>query len=239
MAQRFFRLRDMLEEARIAAAQGRHADALRAHVWFHEHALEHAPALYGVRLSFALAAWVELGRVYPEALRVLETIREAKATALMAGPRSRDSFHDVAAIDHSLGRPGRTYELFLRLCDLDVDFAASCAGIAMEALVEARDFELAARFLPDAQAQVRLQAEDLNERVRSLRDADGARRDPDRLVLSSARAYADDVALVLAVREGVGRTEEARAIRAAAIDRVEDESVRGAVRDLLHRSAPQ
>ena len=220
--------RDKLKDAKVAASQGRYADALRDHIWFHDHALEHRPSLYGVRLSFALADWVELGSEYPVALRSLESIRDLKTAALIAGPRSRDFFHDVQAINRVLGVSGRTYELFRRLCDIDGDFACSCARIAMDAIVDAKDYGLAERFLADPEAQVGAWSTQLNDDVRRLRDPDRATRHVDRKLASHARAYADDVALILAVLDGVGRADEARTIRDSAINRVEVESVRPA-----------
>jgi hypothetical protein len=227
--------RDKLKEAAIHVSQERYADALRAHVWFHEHALEHERALYGVRLTSALADWVELGHLYPEALQSLERIRDAKTAALVAGPRGRDVFHDVVAINRELGEGGRTLELFRRLCELDEGFAHACAGIALDALVDAKDFALAARFLPDAEARLAVSARQLDEDVRRLRDRGAPTRHLDRKLAGLARAYADDVRAVFAVLEGVGRAEDARAMRDASLERVEDESARAAVRQLLRR----
>lgn len=225
--------RDTLREAEVAAAQGRHADALRAHVWFHEHALQHLPALAGVRLSFALAAWVDLGRVYPEALRTLQGICDTKIAALTAGCRSRDVFHDVAAIHRALGVSGRTHELFRRLCDLDGDFARACAGIALPAIVEARDFALATRFLPDPPGRVRAAIRQLNEDVRRLGDPGRGARHLDRKLAAQARAYAEEVGLILAVLDGADRVDAARSLRDFAIDWVEEPSVRAVVEDIL------
>lgn len=227
--------RDKLREADVAASQGRYADALRAHIWFHDHALEHEPSLYGARLSYALAGWVELGGVYPEARRSLEGIRDSKTAALTAGSCRRDWFHDVMAINRELGVSRRTYELFVRLCELDADFASSCASIAMTAIVEAKDFGLAERFLADPEACVRAWSQQLNADVRSLRDPGQATRNLDRKLAGHARVYAEDVGLVLAVLVGVGRVDEAKLIRASAIDSVEDEAVRSSVRDFLPR----
>jgi hypothetical protein len=65
-----------LQNAFTAAGEGRHEEALREYIWFHDHALELEPALYGVRLSFALAYWVELAQDYPAARTALEGIRD-------------------------------------------------------------------------------------------------------------------------------------------------------------------
>ena len=66
----------ILHEARADRRAGRFADALTKHVWFHENALKYVPSLSGVRLSFALTYWMELGAVYPAALRKLKRIRD-------------------------------------------------------------------------------------------------------------------------------------------------------------------
>jgi len=46
----------ILGQARTDAAAKHYADALAKQVWFHEHALDYAQGLYGVRLSYALNA---------------------------------------------------------------------------------------------------------------------------------------------------------------------------------------
>src|SRR5262245_61557891 len=94
--------RQVLTEARELARAGRHEEALSRHLWFHDHALEHRPSLYGVRLSFALSDWVELGEAYPPARQALAAVRDRAAEAVRAGDRARELFHDVAAINRCL-----------------------------------------------------------------------------------------------------------------------------------------
>ncbi|MDX1982468.1 MAG: hypothetical protein SFV51_19490, partial [Bryobacteraceae bacterium] len=59
--------RQILAGARLDARQGDYAEALQKYLWFHHHALEHDMALSGVRLSYALNEWWELGKAYPPA----------------------------------------------------------------------------------------------------------------------------------------------------------------------------
>src|SRR5689334_15054207 len=56
---------EVLERARNARLAGKYEDALRDHLWFHEHALEEDPTLAGVRLSFALRDWIYLAEQFP------------------------------------------------------------------------------------------------------------------------------------------------------------------------------
>ena len=51
-----------LREARAAAKAGRYEEALDGYIWFHENSVN-IPGLGGVRLSFALVSWIDLGRV--------------------------------------------------------------------------------------------------------------------------------------------------------------------------------
>ena len=44
-------VRERYQQAQEAARDGRHEEALREYLWFHEHALEHEPAMYEVRLG--------------------------------------------------------------------------------------------------------------------------------------------------------------------------------------------
>ncbi len=70
-----------LEKAEEYRSEGKYEQALKEQIWFHKNALKYDPAMYGVRLSFALYDWVELGKVYPPALRALRCVRnEALAT---------------------------------------------------------------------------------------------------------------------------------------------------------------
>ena len=52
-----------------------------------------APSYYGVRLSFALSDWVELGTLYPKALDTLKGIR-AEKTSRFSG-RSADGIYSM------------------------------------------------------------------------------------------------------------------------------------------------
>ncbi|MEQ1936508.1 MAG: hypothetical protein ABL962_21875 [Fimbriimonadaceae bacterium] len=65
-----------LADAQRFKDEGNYEQALERHIWYHKYALKYAPAHYGVRLSFALGTWTELGQVYPKALDALRAIRD-------------------------------------------------------------------------------------------------------------------------------------------------------------------
>jgi hypothetical protein len=105
----------ILDEAEEDADAKRYENALAKHVWYHQNALQFEPAQYGVRLSFALRAWIELGKSYPPALEKLRSVRDEAGKAVREGKRSRDLFHDFVAINKYLEEEDNTMALFLWL----------------------------------------------------------------------------------------------------------------------------
>jgi hypothetical protein len=113
-----------LNEARRLIKEGQYARAVRQLVWFHNNALKVRPSYYGVRLSFALRDWLELGEKYPPAIEKLKRIMDAKTTRLERGAKSRELFHDIVAINDYLGRTQKTVQLFKAIDASDPAFAS-------------------------------------------------------------------------------------------------------------------
>ena len=216
--------RKRLDKAQQAAAEGRHAEALRGYEWFHRNALKHRPSLYGVRLSFALAYWTELAKVYPEAGRSLERIRRDKTAALRDGRGNRETFHDVVSINDYLKKQLDTYRLFVNLDRKRPALAAKCASLAMPALVRHRDFKRARRHVQDPEALLSHRAslfkegmEWSNSRPRKWKAASRE---------AHIRIYCKDVALLTAILRGSGERAKAAELRKQALGLVEPASLR-------------
>lgn len=217
------------------AREGRHAEALREFQWFHEHALAEKPALAGVRLSYALGAWADLGKVYPPARAALEAVRDRDTAVLLAGKGDRKLFIDAEAIYEALGEEHRTHGLFVELERIDPELARSCAGVALPAIIAARDYALAERLLPDPEHVLRRGAAILNadfsgrRRMRFMRAP---------YLATCINMYVDRVREVLTVLEGRGRTQEAARLRRLAADLIPATTIRRAVRAALLPGAP-
>jgi len=221
-----------LQRGREAAAAGRYEDALRDYIWFHEHALEHEPSLYGVRLSFALWYWMELANEYPEARTALKRIRDEKTTRLLEGASNRDLFHDVESINERLENEEATYEVFAAIEKAKPDFAAVCADLALPAIVKAGDFEMARRYTPSPEDALRRYGESLNT------DIEGLERQPP----SSAprleayvQIYVRRVHLLLKILRGNNENSEADALELRALELIKSPSARDAVREGLQK----
>lgn len=141
-------------DARRLAQEGDYAAALERHEWFHACALAHKPSLYGVRLSFALSAWVELGQKYPPALKSLKRIRDRDSDRLRAGLISDSVFHDVVAINRVLKEDAQTMMLFRKIEGANPEAAQRLFRFMIsEALDVAPDLFL--RYTPDLMGHYR------------------------------------------------------------------------------------
>ena len=218
-----------LDAASELAGDGQYEAALREFQWFHDHALEHDPSLYGVRLSYALYAWADLGQDYPPALDALEAVRQRDMALLLAGQGKRGLFHDVVAINDELGKSEETHALCVALERADPALLLACADIALPAIIAAGDYALAERLLPAPEDTIR-------ERSRFLMKAFSRwRRQHGRTMYIPAQIdiYANDVRQVLAVLAQRGRQLEAARLRRLAVDLIPATTVRRAVRAAL------
>jgi hypothetical protein len=114
------------QEANDFTAKGNYEDALQRHLWYHNHALEYDAAERGVRLSFWLSSWVELGRRYPKARQALLEVRALKTRELAEGRGYSDLFQDVASINSYLQADDETYALFKTIKQRDAALARQC-----------------------------------------------------------------------------------------------------------------
>jgi hypothetical protein len=226
----------VLHEAVSLMRQGRYAEALQKHLWFHDHALEYRPSLGGVRLSFALGYWLELAQVYPDAMQALTAVRDRKAQALSEGRGSFELFHDVAAINRCLSEDAETVALFKRLHQADPEVAGRCYHVAEKYLVAHREYETCAAYIPDPvgsfegirqRRQVQLEVADENPALGGshLRDFTEAR-------------FADAVGRLVEILAGVGRRQDAERVRELALAVSASTAVRAALEDALPPPPP-
>jgi tetratricopeptide (TPR) repeat protein len=214
-----------LEDANRLAANGDYAAALSKHVWFHENALKIRPSYYGVRLSFALSYWIELGKKYPKALEKLKEIRDSKTQRLLKGERSRDLFHDVSSINEYLQAFQSTADLFKELDTTDPKFASTIYDLADAALLSCREFGLAKKYLGDPNERLREAREHLE---RGIRFAKGSKNE-DASRHAFERIFAEEVVRTIIVLRETGDRSGAKAIQEEALKVLANPSIREAL----------
>lgn len=226
--------KDRYRNGQVAARNGRYEEALREYEWFHDHALQEQPALYGVRLSYALSDWIDLGKLYPPALVSLRAVRDQKSARLRDGDTDRELFHDVEAINESLGDHQSTYDLLVHLIKHRPAFAEECASLAMGSIVQVGDFALARSLIKDPEQSVRKWVGRLNKDVAELASRPPS-TPPSRAPMLEAYVYyyAQRVALLVTVLRGAGEESLAHSIKDQALSSIESGSVRDAVNEQL------
>ena len=147
-------MRKYMDDTHTLVKQGKYAEALERMIWFHNHALEHDPAMCGVRLSFALLYWNELGKVYPPALEALIKDRDDKTALLESGKDECLFFADVAAINRELKEDSKTIELFRKLDKDHPALAERCWIFARRNVMEAKDYALARKYSKDIASEL-------------------------------------------------------------------------------------
>jgi len=218
--------RERLRAGEQAAREGRHEEALDHYVWFHEHALEHDRALYGVRLSFALASWAELARAYPRAAEVLTEIRDRKTERLRTGEGNHDVFNDVEAINEYLDDHEATYRLFVELHSTFPELAKTCASVAMPVLIKKQDYKLARIFMEQPEEAIRQWSATLENDIAAF-----ATKPP--VKEAFIRIYVEHVREILEAFTGVGEVETASKLRRLAIENIDAADVRASVENAL------
>ena len=221
---------ERLDAGRLAAREYRYEEALEHYVWFHEHALEHDEAYYGVRLSFALASWTRLGEAYPPAIEALRQIRDRKTRVLLDGRGDSRLFDDIAAINENLHEQEATSRLFRELSRKLPLLAKQCSHVAMPALVQTKAYEVARVFVENAEEMVRAWSNRLNEQIAGLENKPETRA-PARQAYT--RIYCEDVHNLLEVFIGTGEIREATRLGEIALAGVLAPEIRQAVEQAL------
>lgn len=158
-----------LQETQVLVAQGKHEEALKRFIWFHEHALEHDKSMYGVRLSFALSYWKDLGESYPPAMEALVKMRDDNAKSLRENKGNKNLFHDVMALNRTLDEPEKTVDLFEFISKGDPERAVEYWSIAKDPILEQKRYDLAQKYIKDIEAEF-LEIKEMYERNVALCD---------------------------------------------------------------------
>ncbi len=214
----------MHADARRLAQSGDYAGALAKHVWFHNNALALRPSYYGVRLSFALSDWVELGRKYPPAMQKLKSIRDEKNAGLSSGTKDRELFHDVVSINEHLGEQEKTVQLFKKIDASDPEFASNVYDLADSALLENKEYALAKKHLGDAARRFAHAKADFENGMRYAKETVGAaQRQADETI------FTDEAVRIITVLRETGDRDKAKKIQSEALSVLNTAGIRDAL----------
>lgn len=159
--------KDALDAARAAVRDNRYPEALEKYEWFFDHALdddEHN--YYGVRLSYCLGEWADLGSKYPPAWKRLVERRD-QALELFGSTRDPERFHDFMSICQYLDEDSRLpVETFARIHHHDRPLAESAVRFIWHELVDAQLWDVAAAYVTDYKADYEAAIEKFEEAMK-------------------------------------------------------------------------
>lgn len=199
-----------LEDIRVLIAAGKYEEALQKHLWFHEES-KTSRGMGGVRLSFALSQWAELGKKYPPALAALKAMRDQHEKQLLAGTAGFPEFHECSAINRTLEEDEKTYVLFTQLHAKQPEIARSCFDVSLDLIVRHGNYELAGAYLGNPMRRYD-QAEHSRQLNLRLMEDNPAMNNP-QFRQHSDSAYVQRTAQLIDILAHLQRMDEARAIQ--------------------------
>jgi hypothetical protein len=223
----------VLREAQELARQGKYEEALQKHLWYHEHALEKDPAQTGVRLSFALMDWINLGRKYPKAMKALMEVRDRDEKAVRDGRGGVQQFDDVAAINRRLAERARTVELFKFLREKRPDLAGECYRDVEEDLVDKSEYRLCSEYLKDPLGRLAKLTDGID--VEKKRESKDKKKTPKEAQMEQIfeRMFLDEINRMLKILSASGRSAEAEQVYAKAVTIFDSESNKASMKKAM------
>ena len=129
-------------------AEKKYQQALEAHQYFFEES-KTSSGMGGVRVSFALASWAQLGSVYPPALIALSNIASEHKALILSGKGSFKIFQEYQAINRCIGKNSETLETFLTVDKNYPSQAPDYYLSAKELLISEGKFDIIKKYLND------------------------------------------------------------------------------------------
>ncbi|MEP4079799.1 hypothetical protein [Haloferula sp.] len=142
-------MRAYRRETQTLVQRGQYREALERMVWFHHHALEQDPTVYGTRLTTALDAWKRLASYYGPAKQALTRTRDRSEERLLERGGSRQIFNDLVAINRALGEAGKSLEIFQKLHDDHPQAALRYWNLIKDDVLVQMDVDLADEYVTD------------------------------------------------------------------------------------------
>lgn len=213
---------DVLNEARSLANEGKYEEALQKHLWYHDNALRLDPGQGGVRLSFALSDWAELGKKYPKAMDKLLQIRDKKTKEVELGVGSFEAFHDVLAINYTLNQNAKTIELFKFIDKHQPQTASICFHVVRRDLVGIQEYAMCSKYITDSLKEWGY--------IKMMRELDlSSKTDTQEMKAYAEKTFIRDTSELIEILTGAGRGDEAAKVKEQVLAVVDSAKIREAI----------
>jgi rubrerythrin len=226
----------ILREAHADARARRFEDALAKHLWYHENAEKFDAGQTGVRRSFALGSWYDLGADYAPALAKFEEVREAARKAALAEKHPKhvwNAFADYASMSKQLGEEEKIAELFLELRDKNEKHAQKVYRLAERSLLDAERFDVCGEFL-DAEREMELAITGYKHNMKLADERFGERHRK-----FGERSFREGAATIVFILVKNDRADDAKELAQQARDAWDDEKLNEALDQALEGTPPK
>ena len=144
--------RVILNEARNAYKDKNYSIALSKYQWFYDNSIEINKSFYGVRLSYCLNEWADLGKIYKPANEALIELKETTLSSFKE-KLSQEAFHEYSCICGYLECSNEAYEEFLPLHKSNNNLAAKLFTYVYEYCASNKQWELCKKYLGNGHKQ--------------------------------------------------------------------------------------
>jgi hypothetical protein len=226
----------ILREAKADAQAQRYEDALAKHLWYHENAEKFDKGQGGVRRSFALSYWYDLGADYAPALAKFEETREAARKEVLEGKHPQhvwNAFADYASMTEKVGEEKKIAELFLELREKSAKHAKKVYHLAEQPLVDAERFDVCGEYLNAELAMERA----IDGYQRNMKLADEKFGEKHRSF--GEQNFRHDAATVVVILAKNGKVDEAKELAQQARGAWDDEQLNAALDQALEGKPPK
>jgi hypothetical protein len=223
-----------LDRADDAVNAKNYAAALADYRWYFEQARPADPSL-----RCDISMWHELGTVYRPARVALLAWRDQRRDDLMGSPTGVamtpvqvEAFMDIATVNKRLQDVEGTYQVFRNLHERGHALPELCVHLALPAVIECQDYELARRYVPDPAAAVAMTVRIFNIMQERVSSDSGAWRKVVRL--STVTYCINELQPILTMVNHTEGVVAAYDLLHRAVDDILDPPLRLKVRRLLH-----
>jgi len=164
-----------LNEAREAFSEKNYPVALEHYQWFFDNAIEIDRAYYGVRLSYCLDEWADLGAVYPPALEVLSNLKNRTLSEFRASQK-RQTFHEFSSICEYLNCNQEAYEEFLSVRSANIDFSHKLFSLVYEYCASEKLWDLCREYLGNGYKRYERSIESFDHLIEFSKKREGKQR---------------------------------------------------------------
>lgn len=130
------------------AKAGKYQEALDKHIWFHDASREFS-GMGGVRLSYALDMWKDLGEKFPPAMESLTSLRDRYKEQLLIGKGTFSTFHDFSAINRVLNNSDDTLNVFEKIHNKYPTQAQSYYPVVEDKIIEKKRYDICSVYIID------------------------------------------------------------------------------------------